>query len=154
MTQQYGQLDGMDDTQLAGIEAMRLADKGNPERKEADITLPDQGNLLWSYINEGRIYGVPVVREHQGLKLDTDELVANAFELIRRPRSMVLLINTEATEDQDKYNALLDAVADGRVEIVDELKQFDPAKSAFLTWVRYNELSFRLHPRYSYLLEE
>lgn len=154
MTQQYGQLDSMDDTSLAGIEAMKLADKGNPERREADITLTDQGNILWSYINEGRIYGVPVAQEHRGLKLDTDEAVTNAFELVRRPRSMVLLINTEATEDRRKYDELLDAVADGRAEIVDELKQFDPAKSAFLTWVRYNELVFRLHPRYSYLLEE
>lgn len=154
MTDNYGHLDGMDDTQLAGLEAMKLVDKGDPGRKDTDIVLQDQGNLLWSYMNEGRIYGVPVAQEHRGLKLDTDEMVANAFELVRRPRSMVLLINTEAAEDQRKYEELLDAVADGRAEIVDELKQFDPAKSAFLTWVRYNELVFRLHPRYSYLLEE
>lgn len=149
----YGQLDGMDDTKLAGMDAMRLADAAEGEQQDA-IRLSDQGDLLWSYQNEGRIYGVPVVKEHQGLKLDTDDAVVRVFELVRRPKSMILLMNADTAESQEKYDRLLDDVYDGRAEIVDETKQFDPAKSAFLVWVRYNELSFRLNPRFSYLLEE
>lgn len=150
----HGQLDGMDDTSLAGGAAMKLAGLARPEKEDAGITLENQGNVLWSYQNEGRIYGIPVDTEHRGLKIDTDDAVLTYFELVRRPRVMLLLMNTETEEALGKYNKLLDAVADGRAEIVEESRQFDPAKSAFLVWIRYNELSFRLNPRFNYLLEE
>ena len=154
MNQNYGQLDGMDDTQLAGGEAMKLAGAAQPRQDGDTITLENQGNILWSYQNEGRIYGVPVVPEHRGLKIDTDDAVTSYFELVRRPRSMILLMNTDTPDAQAKYDELLDAVYDGRAEIVEETRQFDSAKSAFLVWISYNELCFKLNPRFHYLLEE
>lgn len=153
--ERYGKAFGMQEATLAGGEAMKLAGAQRDQDEQDDgIRLEGQGNLLWSYQNEDRLYGIPVEEQFRKLKIDRDETLVNAFELVRRPRLLLVLMNETSEEATRKYNDLLDAVYDGRAEIVDETRQFDPAKSAFLVWVRYNELSFRLHPRYNYLLEE
>ena len=125
------------------------------EQEEQQPYIDTVGNSLWDYQHEGRINGVPVFEGDRDLKIDRDDMLAAAFTLYRTPRSLLLYL---APGDDDKGNAkyseLLLAAADGSVEIIDELRQWDAGSNRFVLWVRYDELEYRLHPRFAFLREE
>lgn len=133
-----------------------IMDDGLPPLAETVKASPvtTDGNALSSYRQENRINGVPVAPEDRNLKIGQEDLLNAAFELKRRPRSVLLYMSPENTESQEAYNALLDRVYSGEAVIVDEIKQFDATGCRFVVWVRYDELVYRLHPRFEYLREE
>ena len=55
---------------------------------------------------------------------------------------------------QAEYDAILDRAYKGEIILVDEIKQFDAANSCFLVFVRYDEVMYKLHPRFNYLRGE
>jgi hypothetical protein len=144
----FGNVSGMDDGSLVDTSKI-LSDE--PSRND---TITKDGNLLWSYVNEGRLYGIPVAAQDRNLKIDREDLLTSAFDLVRHPKSELLIISEDDPTGLNRYNEILEGVQDGKISIVDETRQFDPAKCRFILWIRYDVLECALHPRYAYLREE
>ena len=124
------------------------------EQQDKDNPITEIGNALWSYHNEGRIRGIPVADNSIGLPIDRDDMLDVAFTLKRTPKSKVFWMSPEEEDAIKMYDKLLEEQADGRIIIVDELKQYDTSKCKFMVWLRYDELLFELNPRFDYLREE
>ena len=127
-----------------------------PANSESSTTgvISDIGNALWYYHNEGTIRGIPVADNAVGLPIDREDLLDVAFILKRTPRSKIFWMSPEDEESIKLYDKLLSAQAEGRLVIIDELKQYDMNKCKFMVWLRYDELLFELNPRFEYLREE
>jgi len=119
-----------------------------------DVHITDEGNALWSYQREGRINGIPVAENARGLKIGSDELLAVAFELVRVPKSEIFYMSPDNEDGIKKYDDILGKVYNGEAVILEENKQYDPQKGSYLVWVRYDLMSYRLHPRFEYLMRE
>jgi hypothetical protein len=122
--------------------------------EQTQNVLTDAGNALWSYHNEGTIRGIPVADNAVGLPIDKESMLDVAFNLKRTPRSKIFWMSPEDEDSIKLYDGLLSQQAQGRLVIVDELKQYDMNKCKFMVWVRYDELLFELNPRFEYLREE
>ena len=146
---EYGQVYSAKDTEL--LQDSQLP-KASQEGAPQDIS--SVGNALWSYKTEGKINGVPVKSSDAGLPIDREDLLQAAFQLESIPRSMLLWLSPDDEEAIAKYDELLNRVYNGSVIIVDEMKQYDSAKSKIMVWIRYNEVSYALHQRFQYLREE
>lgn len=110
-------------------------------------------NPLWMYQNTDRINGYLIDPSAKGLPIDREDLLESALYLDRRPRSLIFWMSPEDEESIAKYDELLDKQAKNEVIIVDELKQYDLGKSKFMVWIRYDEVCYKLHPRFEYLRE-
>jgi len=109
---------------------------------------------LWEYHTLGKFMGIPVCAGDRDLKVDRLDLLQEAFLVRRFPKAQVFRISTEGGESLEKYEGILSKVASGEYEIVDEERQFDAQSGSFVVWLRWNELSVELNPRYEYLREE
>ena len=121
---------------------------------QSDDRVISNGNLTWEYHNMGRINGVRVADDDIALPIETDELIDGAFELRRTPRSKIFWMSPEDADSIKLYDDLLALQEDCEIQILEEIKQYDAAKSKFMVWLRYDELRYELKPRYAYLREE
>lgn len=110
--------------------------------------------LVWEYTQEGKMYGIPVAEDAKGLPLSTKEELEEALYLDRHPCLKVLSLSPDDPEGQRQYTELLDKVYRGSVAIIEEAGHFDPAKARFINIVKYNELEYRLRPRYYSILRD
>jgi len=138
---------------VSSQEAM-LTDTPNQQQNSTSGVISDIGNALWYYHNEGTIRGIPVADDSIGLPIDREDLLDVAFILRRTPRSKIFWMSPEDEESIKLYDKLLNAQAEGRLVIIDELKQYDMNKCKFMVWLRYDELLYELNPRFEYLREE
>ena len=138
---------------MVSIDEVMLSESPFKEEK-AENQISTIGNELWSYHNEGRIHGIPVVDNAVGLPIDRDDMLDVAFTLKRVPKSKIFWMSPEDEESIKLYDAMLAQQADGQLIIIDELKQYDTSKCKFMVWLRYDELSYELNPRFDYLREE
>lgn len=112
------------------------------------------GNVLWEYQKLGRIYGIPVNKEHVGLGITSEDMLFMMFKLSAKPGLLLLSMSPEDAESKKKYDSLLERVYDGSVRILEESRQFDATSCRFIVWIKYEELQYDLHPRYKYMAEE
>lgn len=145
----FGEVTSIEDAMI--MDDDRLADS---QQRTPDIHITDEGNALWSYQREGRINGIPVAENARGLKIDSDELLSVAFELVRIPKSEIFYMSPDNADGIKRYDDILEKVYNGEAVILEENKQYDPQKGSYLVWVRYDLLSYRLHPRFEYLTRE
>lgn len=138
---------------MVSIDEVMLSESPFKEEK-AENQISTIGNELWSYHNEGRIHGIPVADNAVGLPIDRDDMLDVAFTLKRVPKSKIFWMSPEDEESIKLYDAMLAQQADGQLIIIDELKQYDTSKCKFMVWLRYDELSYELNPRFDYLREE
>lgn len=138
---------------MVSIDEVMLSESPFKEEK-AENQISTVGNELWSYHNEGRIHGIPVAENAVGLPIDRDDMLDVAFTLKRVPKSKIFWMSPEDGESIKLYDAMLAQQADGQLIIIDELKQYDTSKCKFMVWLRYDELSYELNPRFDYLREE
>lgn len=131
-----------------------LTETPNQQENSTSGVISDIGNALWYYHNEGTIRGIPVADDSIGLPIDREDLLDVAFILRRTPRSKIFWMSPEDEESIKLYDKLLNAQAEGRLVIIDELKQYDMNKCKFMVWLRYDELLYELNPRFEYLREE
>lgn len=144
----YGQVVS---TKEAGVLTDSMLPGGRTETAEE---LSPLGNALWSYKFEHKINGVPVTEADCNLPIDREDLLYVAFQLNTVPKSAIFWMSPEEAESIKEYDELLSRVYNGSVVIIDELKQYDPNKGKFMVWIRYNELSYSLHKRFTYLRED
>lgn len=148
MDTEYGTIVSTKETEL-------LLDSDLPKADpEEDSEISPLGNALWSYKEEHRINGIQVAPGDCGLPIDRDDVLNTAFQLMSVPKSLLLWLSPDDAEAIAKYDALLQQVYDGSVIIQDEIKQYDQTKGKFMVWIRYNEVSYKLHPRFQFLREE
>ena len=138
---------------MVSIDEVMLSESPFKEEK-AENQISTIGNELWSYHNEGRIHGIPVADNAVGLPIDRDDMLDVAFTLKRVPKSKIFWMSPEDEESIKLYDAMLAQQADGQLIIIDELKQYDTSKCKFMVWLRYDELSYELNPRFDYLRED
>lgn len=130
-----------------------LADSPIKDEQPKNV-IDGSANLLWMYQNTGTINGTPIDSSALGLPIDRPDLLEAALYLNRKPKSAIFWMSPEDTDSIEKYDQLLEDQFNGKVLIVEELKQYDQSKSKFMVWVRYDELCYMLHPRFAYLREE
>ena len=148
MNTEYGTL-------ISAEEAELLLDSSLPgAEQDTESEVSPLGNALWSYKEEHRINGIKVASGDCGLPIDRDDVLNTAFQLVSVPKSLLLWLSPDDAEAIAKYDALLQQVYDGSVIIQDEIKQYDQTKGKFMVWIRYNEVSYKLHPRFQFLREE
>lgn len=152
ITSNYGAVYGIQDISLQKEDTLGDVEKATSIPPEGGVDL--KGNMMWEYQKLGRINGVPVKESDKHLKLDSADRLIDAFQLDRRPVSLVFHLAPDNEDDAKKYNDILDGVHDGSLEIIDEIRQFDQDKGWFVVWIRYNELQYVLNPRYSWLRED
>lgn len=121
---------------------------------DVDTEISALGNALWSYKFEHKINGIPVATTDCNLPIDREDLLYVAFQLDTIPKSTIFWMSPEDNESIEAYDALLARVYNGSVIIVDELKQYDQTKGKFMVWIRYNEMQYSLHKRFTYLRED
>lgn len=121
---------------------------------DVDTEISALGNALWSYKFEHKINGIPVAATDCNLPIDREDLLYVAFQLDTIPKSTIFWMSPEDEESIKAYDALLARVYNGSVIIVDELKQYDQTKGKFMVWIRYNEMQYSLHKRFTYLRED
>lgn len=119
------------------------------DETEPGVLGGDSSSPLWEYMQLGRIAGVPVEESARGIHMETSDMLESAFYLDRRPRMLLVALSPDDPEGQRQYSELLDRVHDGTAAIIDEERQFDAAHARFIVLVRYNELTYRLHPRFA-----
>jgi len=136
---------------LADVELAEFPFKSKENKKNV---IDGSANLLWMYQNTGTIDGIPIDPSAQNLPIDRQELLEAALYLDRKPKSAIFWMSPDDTESIERYDKLLDDQLHNKIIIVEELKQYDQNKCKFMVWVRYDELSYMLHPRFAYLREE
>lgn len=141
----FGQMVSAQDTQLASTPV---------EEQTQSSGIVNVGNLTWEYHNLGKINGIPVAAADMNLAVDRDDLIDAAFTLKGTPRSKIFWMSPDNEDSIKVYDELLERQANGEIRIMEELKQYDTTKSAFLVWVRYDEVEWELNPRFAYLREE
>lgn len=112
------------------------------------------GNALWSYHNEGKIYGYPVLEEDRDLAIERDEEILQKFEPKREAHSEMFWMSPDDEESIKRYDNILKMVTDGTINIIEENKQYDASRGAYLVWIRYDKVWFQLHPRFRQLRED
>lgn len=148
MDTQYGAVTGVSDTSVLLDEDLPI-----PDMRVGDNQVYT-GNRLWEYHNENSIDGIPVDAQYTGLKIDNESLLLNAFYIFRTPSSALFIISDADPDGLNRYNDLLASVYNGEAAILEEDKQYDANKGGYVVWIRYDKLSYVLHPRFKYLLEE
>ena len=139
--------------QLVSLEDIHLPEPPI-EHQDGTSTVSSVGNDLWFYHNRGVLHGIPVADDAVGLPLDREDMLDVVFLLKRTPKSKIFWISPEEADSIKMYDGLLQEQADGKLIILDELKQYDTSKCKFMVWVRYDELVYELNPRFEYLREE
>lgn len=141
---------------VSARDATLLTEEDLPGYKKEDenTIVASNGEALWAYRNEGKINGVVVQESDLNLAVDSDDLIQRAFRPQFIPHSVIFWMSPDETQQNADYEKLLRDVYDGRAIIRDEQKQYDNAKAKFMVWIRYDEVHYELHPRYSYLKEE
>ena len=114
----------------------------------------DVGDAVWEYHELGRINNIPVADSDLNLPIDSEATLDAAFTLKRIPRSKVFWMSPEDEDSIKLYDDLLAQQTDGKIQIIEESKQYDPNKGKFIVWLRYDETVIELKPRYAYLREE
>ena len=123
-----------------------------PEKKE--LLMGGSGNALWSYYNEGTIYGYPVAEEDKNMPIEREEQLSAMFEPKHEAKSEIFWLSPDNEESIKRYDDILKMVSEGKAVIVEENKQYDAAKGAYLVWIRYDKVWFQLHPRFKKQLSE
>ena len=145
--------DEIDFGRLVSLEDAMLAESPADDDKQNNIISP-MDDVLWEYHELGRVNNIPVAEADQKLPIDSERLLDGAFTLKRTPRSVVFWMSPEDEESIKLYDDLLAQQTDGRIQIIEELKQYDANKGKFIVWLRYDETVIELKPRYAYLREE
>lgn len=126
-----------------------------PHDKQPDVhDLDPIGNALYSYKFENKLNGIVVAAQDQKLPIDREDLLNVAFRLKSVEKSWVFWMSPSHQEECEKYAELLNQANEGRVRIVEEIKQYDAAEHAFMVWIRYYVCEYELHPRFEYLRKE
>ena len=139
--------------QMVSIKDVLLADLPGAA-PAANQVVADTGKVIWEYHELGRINNIPVADSDLNLPIDNEVTLDEAFTLKRIPKSKVFWMSPEDEDSIKLYDDLLAQQTDGRLQIIEESKQYDPNKGKFIVWLRYDELSIELKPRYAYLREE
>ena len=147
MNTSIGHVSDAADLRMLGIDSVPGGGADLPEDAS-------DGGLLWEYRYEGKINGIRVADRDRSLPIDKDADIMAAFELVRVPRSELLVVSPDSPDGLKRYNEILEMAYAGAATVLDETRQFDSAKGGFIVWIRYDELSYALDSRHAYLREE
>ena len=115
----------------------------------------DNGTLMWEYLNEGSIRGIPVEPQAQGLSVSSAQDLQEALAL---QTDINVWTGYISPQEQDKtsltqYQAIKNQELKGSFIIFSQQREFCPHQGKFLMLVIYGKMSYKLNPRFKYLKE-
>ena len=146
MSIDFGQLTGMDEADL-----LHEDDLPRPEPPEQSSAISAEATPLWEYLTQNTIGGIQVEEGSRGLQINSSDLLMVAMQLKQVPKVFVCWLSPEDEAGKKAYSDLLAMAGERRIFIDEETRQYDTAKSAYMVFVRYSEVSYVLHPRFEYL---
>ena len=111
---------------------------GKPPSKET--------NLLWEYRVKGTVCGFPVEDAARNLSVSSDEELMSALETRKREHVKVFWLSPESGVDE--YEEILARCNDGTSILEERSLQYDQAKSAYMVFLRYSDVSYTVSDRY------
>lgn len=114
----------------------------------------DANNPLWEYVTLGTIDGYRVAEDAKGLPIESAERLQTALVPVLTPDSEILVISADDKAGLDRYNELKRKEAAKELVVLSEASQYDSSKSAYIVWIKYSYVEYRLAPRFEYLKEK
>ena len=139
---------------LVDAATAEMLDQDDLPKIAPDALPQDPNNPLWEYITFGTIDGYKVADEAQGLPIESVEQLQAVLVPKLSPASEILVISADDPKGIERYNELRKMEADKQIVITSEASQYDTARSAYITWIKYSHVEYKLAPRYAYLKEE
>lgn len=119
-------------------------------------TKPNMSNsqLLWQYNKQKHVLGVPVQQDSSKLPFNTQQQMLAALQLVNDIQYWTGYLSPQYPQDCKAYTEIKQKLADGSSVLVSQDKQFIADKNAFLCFLVYNNLSYRLNERYNFYKQE
>lgn len=121
--------------------------------KQTSVNIP-QSDILWQYQNKNTILGIPVEEDSRNLAFDSQNNMLQALQSTNKILVWSGYLSPENKQTSAEYREIKQKIADGVAVLISQDKQFVPQKAAFLCYLVYNELSYKLNERYSFYKQE
>lgn len=121
--------------------------------KQTSVNIP-QSDILWQYQNKNTILGIPVEEDSRNLAFDSQNNMLQALQSTNKILVWSGYLSPENKQTSTEYREIKQKIADGVAVLISQDKQFVPQKAAFLCYLVYNELSYKLNERYSFYKQE
>lgn len=117
------------------------------------VSIPSS-QLLWQYTKQKHVLGVPVQQDSLKLPFSSQQQMLTALQLVNDIQYWTGYLSPQYPQDCKAYTQIKQKLADGGSVLVSQDKQFIPDKNAFLCFLVYNNLSYRLNERYNFYKQE
>lgn len=123
------------------------------EVRQTSMNIP-QADILWQYQNKNTVLGVPVEEDSRDLAFDSQNNMLQALQATNNVLVWSGYLSPQNKQTSAEYREIKQKIADGVAILISQDKQFVPQKAAFLCYLVYNELSYKLNDRYSFYKQE
>lgn len=114
----------------------------------------DMSDALLVYRRQGLVDGVPVHDNAKDLLVDSQDQLRRALMLDQQIFTFLQWISPDTPQDKRlQYDLIQQRAIKGQYNIIEQIKQYDPSKSAFIVFVKYAKLTYTLNPRFQHLVE-
>ena len=121
--------------------------------KQTSVNIP-QADILWQYQNKSTILGIPVQEDSKALAFESQTDMLQALQATNNILVWSGYLSPQNKQTSAEYREIKQKIADGVAILISQDKQFVPQKAAFLCYLVYNELSYKLNDRYSFYKQE
>lgn len=121
--------------------------------KQTSVNIP-QADILWQYQNKSTILGIPVQEDSKALAFESQTDMLQALQATNNILVWSGYLSPQDKQTSAEYREIKQKIADGVAILISQDKQFVPQKAAFLCYLVYNELSYKLNDRYSFYKQE
>lgn len=114
----------------------------------------DMSQLLLTYRRQGTVDGVPVQDNARQLLVRSQQQLRKALRIQQQLYTFLQWISPDTPQQiRLQYDTIQQKALKGQYSIIQQIKQYDPAKSAFIVFVKYAKLTYTLNPRFEHLLQ-
>lgn len=111
-------------------------------------------DALWQYQKKHTVFGVDVQQQSRKLPFSSQQQMLQALQIQNNVKVWTGYIAPQLQEQNQQYRAIKQKIADGTAIMVSQDRQFVPDKKAFLCFLVYNQLEYKLNQRYDFYKQE